>query len=99
MCVPAKRQAGCLSGGPSESSLLGPVQIVVLGGVSLTWPLLSQAFFDKDYITKHPGDAEKIAQLKDLMQEQVCLGLGVPWPGGKAMHRMAAGVKGCSLAN
>lgn len=30
-----------------------------------------QAFFDKDYITKHPGDAEKITQLKDLMQEQV----------------------------
>lgn len=30
-----------------------------------------QAFFDKDYITKHPGDAEKITQLKELMQEQV----------------------------
>lgn len=32
-----------------------------------------QAFFDKDYITKHPADAEKITQLKELMQEQVLL--------------------------
>ena len=30
-----------------------------------------QAFFDKDYITSHPEDTEKITQLKDLMQEQV----------------------------
>lgn len=30
-----------------------------------------QAFFDKEYITSHPEDTEKITQLKDLMQEQV----------------------------
>lgn len=32
---------------------------------------LYQAFFDKEYITSHPEDTEKITQLKDLMQEQV----------------------------
>lgn len=35
--------------------------------------LLPQAFFDRDYITTHPGDAEKITQLKELMHEQVSL--------------------------
>lgn len=35
------------------------------------WSFPLQAFFDKDYITSHPEDAEKITQLKDLMQEQV----------------------------
>lgn len=30
-----------------------------------------QAFFDKDYISSHPEDSDKITQLKDLMQEQV----------------------------
>lgn len=30
-----------------------------------------QAFFDKEYISSHPEDTEKITQLKDLMQEQV----------------------------
>lgn len=39
--------------------------------------LLLQAFFDKDYITSHPEDTEKITQLKDLMQEQVSRGPGV----------------------
>lgn len=54
------------------------------GSGFLKWPLLSQAFFDKDYITKHPGDAEKIAQLKELMQEQVCLaGLGASGQEGR----------------
>ena len=32
---------------------------------------LSQAFFDKEYITSHPEDTEKVTQLKDQMQEQV----------------------------
>lgn len=57
-------------------------------------PFLSQAFFDKDYITKHPGDAEKIAQLKELMQEQVCLARAV-W----RHHRVAAAPTVCSRAN
>lgn len=35
---------------------------------------LQQAFFDKDYISSHPEDTERITHLKDLMQEQV-------WPG------------------
>lgn len=40
-------------------------------------PLLPpQAFFDKDYISSHPEDAERITHLKDLMQEQVGLGSG-----------------------
>lgn len=38
----------------------------------LTPPL--QAFFDKDYISSHPEDTERITHLKDLMQEQVGLG-------------------------
>lgn len=33
--------------------------------------IVSQAFFDKEYISSHPEDTEKITQLKDLMQEQV----------------------------
>lgn len=32
-----------------------------------------QAFFDKDYISSHPEDTERITHLKDLMQEQVRL--------------------------
>lgn len=84
---------------PLESSPLGPIQIVVLGRVFLTWPFLSQAFFDKDYISKHPGDAEKIAQLKDLMQEQVSLwGLEARRREGKATHRWLL-LSGCSLAH
>lgn len=39
----------------------------------LTRPLLQQAFFDKDYISSHPEDTERITHLKDLMQEQVRL--------------------------
>lgn len=34
---------------------------------------LYQAFFDKDYISSHPEDTERITHLKDLMQEQVRL--------------------------
>lgn len=33
--------------------------------------LAPQAFFDKDYISSHPEDTERITHLKDLMQEQV----------------------------
>lgn len=37
------------------------------------FPVLSppQAFFDKDYISSHSEDTERITHLKDLMQEQV----------------------------
>lgn len=78
MCVPARRQTSYLSGGTFR------LLVVALGRVFLTWPFLSQAFFDKDYITKHPGDAEKITQLKELMQEQVCLArVGGQCLGGK----------------
>ncbi|XP_055485491.1 dedicator of cytokinesis protein 3 [Psammomys obesus] len=54
--------------------LNGVIDAAVNGGIAR----YQEAFFDKDYITKHPGDAEKIAQLKDLMQEQVhVLGVGL----------------------
>lgn len=33
--------------------------------------LLHQAFFDKDYVSAHPEDTDRISHLKDLMQEQV----------------------------
>lgn len=33
--------------------------------------LVQQAFFDKDYISSHAEDTERITHLKDLMQEQV----------------------------
>ncbi|XP_023601762.1 dedicator of cytokinesis protein 3 [Myotis lucifugus] len=54
--------------------LNGVIDAAVNGGIAR----YQEAFFDKDYITKHPGDAEKIAQLKELMQEQVhILGVGL----------------------
>ncbi|XP_024839026.1 dedicator of cytokinesis protein 3 isoform X8 [Bos taurus] len=54
--------------------LNGVIDAAVNGGIAR----YQEAFFDKDYITKHPGDAEKIAQLKELMQEQVhVLGVGL----------------------
>uniref|UniRef100_A0A8C3YAF5 Dedicator of cytokinesis 3 n=1 Tax=Catharus ustulatus TaxID=91951 RepID=A0A8C3YAF5_CATUS len=54
--------------------LNGVIDAAVNGGIAR----YQEAFFDKDYITKHPGDAEKISQLKDLMQEQVhVLGVGL----------------------
>lgn len=69
---------------PPDTGSRGPIEIVVLGRAILTRPSLPQAFFDKDYITKHPADAEKIAQLKELMQEQVCLaGLEARARGGR----------------
>lgn len=45
---------------------------LVFGVLHLLTPL-QQAFFDKDYISSHPEDAERITHLKDLMQEQVRL--------------------------
>uniref|UniRef100_A0A8C2T8R9 Dedicator of cytokinesis 3 n=1 Tax=Coturnix japonica TaxID=93934 RepID=A0A8C2T8R9_COTJA len=53
--------------------LNGVIDAAVNGGIAR----YQEAFFDKDYITKHPGDAEKITQLKELMQEQVLLFLGL----------------------
>ncbi|XP_057343045.1 dedicator of cytokinesis protein 3 isoform X3 [Manis pentadactyla] len=54
--------------------LNGVIDAAVNGGVAR----YQEAFFDKEYITKHPGDSEKIAQLKELMQEQVhILGVGL----------------------
>uniref|UniRef100_A0ABI8AN61 Dedicator of cytokinesis 3 n=1 Tax=Felis catus TaxID=9685 RepID=A0ABI8AN61_FELCA len=54
--------------------LNGVIDAAVNGGVAR----YQEAFFDKDYIAKHPGDAEKITQLKELMQEQVhVLGVGL----------------------
>lgn len=54
--------------------LNGVIDAAVNGGIAR----YQEAFFDKDYITKHPGDAEKISQLKELMQEQVhVLGVGL----------------------
>lgn len=38
---------------------------------ALTVALPQQAFFDKDYISSHAEDTERITHLKDLMQEQV----------------------------
>ncbi|MBZ3881009.1 Dedicator of cytokinesis protein 3 [Sciurus carolinensis] len=54
--------------------LNGVIDAAVNGGIAR----YQEAFFDKDYITKHPGDAEKITQLKELMQDQVhILGVGL----------------------
>ncbi|XP_012575755.1 PREDICTED: dedicator of cytokinesis protein 3 isoform X1 [Condylura cristata] len=54
--------------------LNGVIDAAVNGGIAR----YQEAFFDKDYIAKHPGDAEKITQLKELMQEQVhVLGVGL----------------------
>ncbi|RVE72625.1 hypothetical protein OJAV_G00039410 [Oryzias javanicus] len=55
-------------------TLNGVIDAAVNGGIAR----YQEAFFDKDYITSHPEDTEKITQLKDLMQEQVhILGLGL----------------------
>ncbi|PNJ32384.1 DOCK3 isoform 2 [Pongo abelii] len=51
--------------------LNGVIDAAVNGGIAR----YQEAFFDKDYINKHPGDAEKITQLKELMQEQEFPGL------------------------
>ncbi|KAJ8358994.1 hypothetical protein SKAU_G00155190 [Synaphobranchus kaupii] len=54
--------------------LNGVIDAAVNGGIAR----YQEAFFDKEYISGHPEDAEKITQLKDLMQEQVhILGVGL----------------------
>ncbi|XP_036386758.1 dedicator of cytokinesis protein 3 isoform X6 [Megalops cyprinoides] len=54
--------------------LNGVIDAAVNGGIAR----YQEAFFDKEYITSHPEDTEKITQLKDLMQEQVhILGVGL----------------------
>lgn len=54
--------------------LNGVIDAAVNGGIAR----YQEVFFDKDYIINHPGDAEKITQLKELMQEQVhVLGVGL----------------------
>ncbi|XP_064422203.1 dedicator of cytokinesis protein 3 isoform X2 [Latimeria chalumnae] len=54
--------------------LNGVIDAAVNGGIAR----YQEAFFDKDYIISHPEDAEKITQLKELMQEQVhILGVGL----------------------
>lgn len=59
-------------GGKAEESRDLPV-----GGFNiLTFVLVQQAFFDKDYISSHAEDMERITHLKDLMQEQVGTGFG-----------------------
>ncbi|XP_036189320.1 dedicator of cytokinesis protein 3 isoform X4 [Myotis myotis] len=61
--------------------LNGVIDAAVNGGIAR----YQEAFFDKEYIAKHPGDAEKIAQLRELMQGQVHI-LGV----GLAVHEKFA---------
>ncbi|XP_034296012.1 dedicator of cytokinesis protein 3 isoform X3 [Pantherophis guttatus] len=54
--------------------LNGVIDAAVNGGIAR----YQEAFFDRDYISSHPGDAEKITQLKELMHEQVhILGIGL----------------------
>uniref|UniRef100_A0A8C1C6Q7 Dedicator of cytokinesis 3 n=2 Tax=Cyprinus carpio TaxID=7962 RepID=A0A8C1C6Q7_CYPCA len=54
--------------------LNGVIDAAVNGGIAR----YQEAFFDKEYISSHPEDTEKITQLKDLMQEQVhILGMGL----------------------
>uniref|UniRef100_A0A7N6AAR4 Dedicator of cytokinesis 3 n=1 Tax=Anabas testudineus TaxID=64144 RepID=A0A7N6AAR4_ANATE len=55
-------------------TLNGVIDAAVNGGIAR----YQEAFFDKEYISSHPEDTEKITQLKDLMQEQVhVLGVGL----------------------
>uniref|UniRef100_A0A3Q0RDM2 Dedicator of cytokinesis 3 n=1 Tax=Amphilophus citrinellus TaxID=61819 RepID=A0A3Q0RDM2_AMPCI len=55
-------------------TLNGVIDAAVNGGIAR----YQEAFFDKEYITSHPEDTDKITQLKDLMQEQVhILGVGL----------------------
>uniref|UniRef100_A0AAZ3SIS4 Dedicator of cytokinesis 3 n=1 Tax=Oncorhynchus tshawytscha TaxID=74940 RepID=A0AAZ3SIS4_ONCTS len=54
--------------------LNGVIDAAVNGGITR----YQEAFFDKEYISSHPEDTEKITALKDLMQEQVyILGAGL----------------------
>ncbi|XP_061903202.1 dedicator of cytokinesis protein 3-like isoform X3 [Entelurus aequoreus] len=55
-------------------TLNGVIDAAVNGGIAR----YQEAFFDKDYISSHSEDSEKITQLKNLMQEQVhILGSGL----------------------
>uniref|UniRef100_A0A665TJN9 Dedicator of cytokinesis 3 n=1 Tax=Echeneis naucrates TaxID=173247 RepID=A0A665TJN9_ECHNA len=59
---------------PLSMCLNGVIDAAVNGGIGR----YQEAFFDKDYISTHPEDAERITHLKDLMQEQVhILGVGL----------------------
>ncbi|XP_035392220.1 dedicator of cytokinesis protein 3-like isoform X4 [Electrophorus electricus] len=54
--------------------LNGVIDAAVNGGIAR----YQEAFFDKDYMSSHPEDMERIGQLKELMQEQVhILGVGL----------------------
>ncbi|XP_049341467.1 dedicator of cytokinesis protein 3-like isoform X2 [Astyanax mexicanus] len=54
--------------------LNGVIDAAVNGGIAR----YQEAFFDKDYISSHPEEMERINQLKELMQEQVhILGVGL----------------------
>ncbi|XP_073447730.1 dedicator of cytokinesis protein 3 isoform X6 [Aquarana catesbeiana] len=54
--------------------LNGVIDAAVNGGITR----YQEAFFDKEYMAQHPEDADKISQLKELMQEQVhVLGVGL----------------------
>lgn len=72
---------------PLSMCLNGVIDAAVNGGIAryqevkpgftdwtfstLSFVVVQQAFFDKDYISSHTEDTERITHLKDLMQEQV----------------------------
>uniref|UniRef100_A0A3Q2CXQ0 Dedicator of cytokinesis 3 n=1 Tax=Cyprinodon variegatus TaxID=28743 RepID=A0A3Q2CXQ0_CYPVA len=59
---------------PLSMCLNGVIDAAVNGGIAR----YQEAFFDKDYISSHPEDTERITHLKELMQEQVhILGVGL----------------------
>uniref|UniRef100_A0A3Q3F4H7 Dedicator of cytokinesis 3 n=1 Tax=Labrus bergylta TaxID=56723 RepID=A0A3Q3F4H7_9LABR len=59
---------------PLSMCLNGVIDAAVNGGIAR----YQEAFFDKDYISSHQEDTERITHLKDLMQEQVhILGVGL----------------------
>uniref|UniRef100_A0AAQ4QWB1 Dedicator of cytokinesis 3 n=1 Tax=Gasterosteus aculeatus aculeatus TaxID=481459 RepID=A0AAQ4QWB1_GASAC len=63
---------------PLSMCLNGVIDAAVNGGIARYQEVRVAAFFDKDYISSHPEDAERITHLKDLMQEQVhILGVGL----------------------
>uniref|UniRef100_A0AAQ5Y9G1 DOCKER domain-containing protein n=1 Tax=Amphiprion ocellaris TaxID=80972 RepID=A0AAQ5Y9G1_AMPOC len=59
---------------PLSMCLNGVIDAAVNGGIAR----YQEAFFDKEYISSHTEDTERITHLKDLMQEQVhILGVGL----------------------
>uniref|UniRef100_A0A3Q1EV04 Dedicator of cytokinesis 3 n=1 Tax=Acanthochromis polyacanthus TaxID=80966 RepID=A0A3Q1EV04_9TELE len=59
---------------PLSMCLNGVIDAAVNGGIAR----YQEAFFDKEYISSHAEDTERITHLKDLMQEQVhILGVGL----------------------